>query len=86
MDKSENAFITLGKFLAIASAVKVYRQTYSNEIPEEIMTKLLNELETISNNYLNPLYTIKYDKDDDWGIIPYDTNYDEDDFLNDIGC
>lgn len=74
----EHVFRTLGKFLAISSAVKVYRGLYGDDIPQIEITRILNDLQATSNDYLFPKYVLKDNSLlDDVDII---------DNSNDIGC
>lgn len=59
MDKLEHTFKTLGKFLAIASAVKLYKEIYGDDIPQIEILRILNDLQIISDDYLYPKYSIK---------------------------
>ena len=100
MDKSEYAFRTLGKFLAVASITKAYTNMYKKDVPKHYLETIAEELTIILEEYtkikvedskedISKLWYSSEDEDyfSDWGVIPYDTNiYDEDDFLNDVGC
>ena len=59
MTKLDHTFRTIGKFLSIASASKVLREFYGEEIPKERMLAILKELGDISNYYLYPKYVFK---------------------------
>ena len=59
MDKLDHTFRTMSKFLSIASASKVLREFYGEEIPKERMLAIVKELEDISNDYLYPKYILK---------------------------
>ena len=59
MTKLDHSFRTMGKFLSIASASKVLREFYGEEIPKERMLAILKELGDISNDYLYPKYVFK---------------------------
>lgn len=93
MDKLEHTFKTLGKFLAIASAVKLYKIIYGDDIPQIEIIRILNDLQIISDDYLHPKYVIKKEVNfsDDFPNTEngsYYTSYDADvvDDNNDIGC
>lgn len=59
MTNLEHTFRILGKFLAIASAVKVYKEIYGDDIPQIEIIRILNDLQVISDDYLYPKYSIK---------------------------
>jgi len=59
MTKLDHTYVTMGKFLSIASASKVLREFYGEEIPKERMLAIVKELEDISNDYLYPKYILK---------------------------
>ena len=59
MTKLDHTFRTMGKFLSMASASKVLREVYGEEIPKERMVVILKELEDITNDYLYPKYVLK---------------------------
>jgi len=59
MTKLDHTFRTIGKFLSIASASKVLKEFYGEEIPKERMFTIIKELEDISNDYLYPKYILK---------------------------
>lgn len=75
----EHAFKTLGKFLAIASAARVYREVYGSVLSEEIYNSIINDLQVTSDDYLYPKYVVENNNNllDDVDII--DNN-------NDVGC
>ena|SRR4030042_3509285 len=59
MTKLEHTFRTLGKFLAMTSALKVMKEFYGEDIPKDKLMTILNELGTISDDYLYPKYILK---------------------------
>lgn len=75
MTNLEHSFRTLNKFLAIASAARVYRKIYGDVLSEGVYNGIINDLQNTSDDYLYPKYIL----DDNTN------NYDEEDFLNDIG-
>ena len=59
MDRTEHTYITISKFLSMASASKILIDFYGENIPKEKMIVILKNLRDISNDYLYPKYALK---------------------------
>jgi|SRR3972149_10801550 len=59
MNKLEHTYITMGKFLSMASSSKILMDFYGDEIPKEKMMVIIKNLRDISNDYLYPKYILK---------------------------
>jgi len=59
MTKLEHTYITMGKFLSMASSSKILMDFYGDNIPKEKVMVILKNLRDISNNYLYPNYILK---------------------------
>lgn len=85
MDNMEHTYRILGKFLAIASAARVYREIYGDVLSGGVYNGIINDLQNTLNDYLYPKYVLENSNllDD----VDFDT-YDADivDNSNDVGC
>lgn len=59
MDTTEHICRALGRFLAITSTARVYKELYGNDIPYKKLVNILNMLQETSDEYLYPKYEIK---------------------------
>ena len=84
MDTTEHICRALGRFLAITSTARVYKELYGNDIPYKKLVNILNMLQETSDEYLYPLYKIETDKFT--GFYAHE-DYEGDDFdTNDVDC
>ena len=58
MDNTEHVCRALGRFLAITSTARVYKELYGNDIPYKKLVNILNMLQETSDEYLYPKYII----------------------------